>query len=96
LWGSGVSFERDWLRTRAPAVLSLLKHRNGDVNTLYGLQGIVMEGDPNASKAQPADRTHRSLEDLEKDIAIAKEWAGLLPLLAALQAQVEEGPRGLR
>lgn len=86
LWGSGVGFERDWLRCQAPEVLSLFKYRNGDVNTLYGLQGLVLDGDPNASKNMPGDRTHRAMDDLEQDIAIAKEWAGLLPLLAAAQS----------
>lgn len=85
LWGSGVGFERAWLRARAPEVLSLFKYRNGDVNTLYGLQGIVMDEDPNGPKSQPGDRQHRALADLEADISIARDWAGLLPLLASLQ-----------
>jgi oligoribonuclease (3'-5' exoribonuclease) len=89
LWGSGVGFERAWLRHSAPEVLSLFHYRNGDVNTLFGLQGLVFEGDPNASKAQPADQTHRALDDLERDIGIAKEWVGLLPRLAELEADLE-------
>lgn len=86
LWGSGVGFERAWLRNRAPELLSMFHYRNGDVNTLYGLQSLVMCGDPNEFKAQPGDQAHRALDDLERDISVMQEWYSMLPRLAALES----------
>lgn len=73
LWlaGSGLDFERRWLPTTLPSCHALINRRNFDVNTLIAFHGA----DDLMSLKDESVKAHRALQDVRRDVGIAREIA---------------------
>jgi oligoribonuclease (3'-5' exoribonuclease) len=68
--GSGLDFDRHWLKLWLPSVAGLFHRRNFDLNTLLAWYGVT-----DKELLPDYEYKHRAMLDIQRDIALTKRLA---------------------